>query len=321
MKTASSTFSSSWLIKHTLLGLGIIAILTGSVLLTKSHLSSYFAPTSYGIGGLLKVKEIDLLFIGSSHTRQSYNVALIEKKCNCKAYALAYSGMDPHLMYIYLSYLKTRNDLKIKKIVFEAYSFKLIADPSLSDSRIYSEAPFELKLKLLESISSNVPGMDFRKLFNLVVNENNESLIAAPVANYALDLVSYKGGYKNKVTGSLSEKEFSELHKVVSNKLKYIENDIQIQSLKKIQDLYNSTKIIFVDPPMPEPITHNAITSKAMIRYKEIIEGMGYKYLAPWYGLERARKPSNFQDWNHLSNIGRDIFSEEIVDKLALKSF
>lgn len=317
MKTPSSISNFNWLIKETLKGLSIVLLVFLFIVALKSILSSTFSPTSYGLGGLLKEKELDILFVGSSHTRQSYDVALIEKRCNCKAYALAYSGMDPHMMDVILRYIQERTSIKIKKIIVEAYAFKIVSEPSFSDSRIYSEAPIGLKYEIIKSISRNVKGMDAYDLFNLIVNENNESLLTSPVSNPILARVSYRGGYRNKKTNLLDAEKFSKLTEIVKEKVSYRENAVQISAIASIASMFPPDTLVFIDPPMPFPVSNNNVTLKAAARFKSIVTNAGHPYIAPWENSELTKIPQHFEDWNHLSHIGRGLYSEDVVKILA----
>ena len=61
---------------------------------------------------------------------------------------LSYSGLDPYFMVPIISYVK--NNYKVKKWIVETYSFKLVAPPKISDSRIITDAPPEVKIDLLK---------------------------------------------------------------------------------------------------------------------------------------------------------------------------
>lgn len=317
MQIASSIFSFKWLIKHFIKGIALVLILFSIATPIKLYLSYKLAPYTHGLNALLQEKELDLLFIGSSHTRQSYDISIIEKKCNCKAFALSYSGLDPHLMNIILEYIKENSDLKVKKIVIEAYAFKMIAPPSFSDSRIFSHAPIELKFKLLRAIHKNVKEFDFRRLYQLLIAENNESLLTFFPTNKILSKYSYKGGYQNKTTTILSEADYIKSYENVDLYLSKLKNNkIQIQAVKEIMSRYGQDEIIFIDPPMPYPVITNKTTVAAMDTFKNLTENSGYKYLVPWLTNNESKTPDNFSDWNHLSNKGRKIYSEEIYGKL-----
>ena len=68
-----------------------------------------FAPRNMGIGGLLADDKTQLLLIGSSHTRQSYDVKKLEDETGVPSFLVAYNGMDLVAIDQIVSYLIAEN--------------------------------------------------------------------------------------------------------------------------------------------------------------------------------------------------------------------
>src|SRR5579863_10355412 len=67
-----------------------------------------FAPKNMGIEGFLAQRNVGLLLIGSSHTRQGYDVARLEEETGVPAFLIAYDGTDLVAIDQIVSYLIDR---------------------------------------------------------------------------------------------------------------------------------------------------------------------------------------------------------------------
>ncbi|MAE58012.1 MAG: hypothetical protein CME69_03980 [Halobacteriovorax sp.] len=289
----------------------IVAVLT-LIIGMKFYFSHLLTPSEYGLGVLEDEDEkIDLLIIGSSHTRQSYDVKIIEKNCQCNAKVIAYNGLDPYFMAPMIEWIK--DNFKIRKWIVEAYNFKTIAPPKLSDSRIFTHSPVGLKwsfLKKLKSINTS-----YTDLFKLITTENNESIIFSPIENILVNRYSYKGGYTRKKTSHISQEDFNQSFKNVDYFKGMKTNLNQVNSILKIKELLTDSDVLYIDPPMPAPVMSHEITKQLINDYKKLIPN----YKAPWLNTPMAKNNKNFVDWNHLSTLGRENYSNLISTKLHSK--
>lgn len=70
------------------------------------------APSNFGLGGALAQPRLDLLLIGSSHTRKSYDMRLLEKETGVDdSFQISYDGTDLTLTSQILDYLAARPEL------------------------------------------------------------------------------------------------------------------------------------------------------------------------------------------------------------------
>src|SRR4051794_30940285 len=70
------------------------ALLLATWVAFKYRFEHRFAPRNMGYQGLLAHPETKILFVGSSHTRQSYDIRLIEQTIGKSSYLLSYNGLD-----------------------------------------------------------------------------------------------------------------------------------------------------------------------------------------------------------------------------------
>lgn len=286
------------------------------LLLFKTFYSYKVAARTYGWGGLLlNQRKIDKFFIGSSHTRQSYNIKTIESDCHCNSYLFAYSGLGPSLIYVVLDYM-INNGIKPKEIIVEAYPFKLLFSPKMHDDRFFHFAPFEVKKKILSSLILNSEdSLKFSDYVNLFLTGRNETLALSLFTRKLVEGYSYKGSYQHKIMKGVDYKEFNSFIDIFRKHIPKKEIKVNIlESYLKIGRLLtkNGIKFSFVDPPLPYAIRNSPVMRMTQNVLKSSLQKNGYSYVAPWDGLiDLTNDPSHFEDWNHLSSVGRDLFSKD----------
>jgi len=303
--------------KHTLkffLFFTIVIILI-TLKTTSSHLT---APKNYGWGGVLSGDiKIDSLFIGSSHTRQSYDLKIIEKECRCNPYLFAYSGLGPSFIYIILKYLIEDLNIKPTQVVVEAYPFKILFKPRMYDDRIFHFAPFKVKTEIIKLLNANGDKkLDFTNYVSLFLTGRNETLLLSFFTNSLIKKYSYKGSYQFKVMTSVTQNEFQNFPKNLTK----IENQKTIQwtvieYYKKIIKLLkkNNINLLFIDPPLPANIRSSEMAKKTKSILLKALGANKSDYFAPWENqIEYTTNPLYFNDWNHLSSLGRSIFSKDV---------
>jgi len=89
------------------------ALLVGA----KYVFSDRFSPRTLGLTGLLHETDIGCLFIGSSHTRQSYDVALLQERTGESAYLVSYNGLGPFLMEPLMRFIADNGKPRVKTYV------------------------------------------------------------------------------------------------------------------------------------------------------------------------------------------------------------
>lgn len=299
----------------------VLVTLTAFVLLVtvKFFYSYKLASRTSGLGGIRHLQAVDYLFLGSSHTRQSYSARIIEAATGKSSYLLAYDGMDPVFMRETLSYLLDDQKLKIGHLVLEAYVFNAVAPFRLKDVRLFNDSPPDLKVRLLKLMTEKEGGLRWTQLYELLVTAGNESLLAAPFVNSFLNGKSYNGSYINHHTNSLSQERFSAIAANMPTTLTARLNPTQENAYRGIFDLIEQHGIVtsFVETPMPGPVNHSDVTREAKQRLAQLIQSKGFRYIdLGTRGEFDESDPALFEDWNHLSTTGRDTYSKIFVRSL-----
>src|SRR5208337_4748239 len=209
------------------------------------------APRNSGISGVLAQPKLDLLLIGSSHTRKSYDMRLIDKGTGVPAsFLISYDGADLVVISQILDYLVTKPDHCPRYLVVEAYSAMLARKPYLQDPRYYFDSPPPLKMMILRSYQSEQGyWATILNDFDLVVNRGNDQIIAYPFSAPIVESESYKGGRTDFYFPGMSAKEFGMLGLNLDSNLS---NPAQLAAVHHIIDVARShhIELIFIDTPM-----------------------------------------------------------------------
>lgn len=295
----------------------ILAVFAGLVAL-KYHFSDRFSSKTSGIHGILCERKVDYAFIGSSLTRQSYDVDLLQKKMGKSAYLIAYNGLTPFQMEPILEFLAGYDKLQIKTFVLEIRVGGILQAPSLQDPRLFYESPAVLKNRFLQIFYNHIPGFGWKQLYELVVQSGNENLLTFPVSNYFLARASYKGGYINKEVGSLDPEAFRNIRNPLAGSQELRCNQRQIASLGAILRFAKKRDldIIFVFPPLSKPIEEDMSIKLNKLYLGTLLMESGFVYLD---GAESFDTSNHlyFTDNVHLSTAGRRVFTEQMATLLA----
>ena len=307
-------------IKILLFILTVIVSFVGLVAFKYSY-SDWLSPKTSGIGGLFREKEVDYVFIGSSHTRESYDIELFQKETGKSAYLLCYNGLSPFLMGPLLRFIVEKMP-QIKTYVLEVRVHGMVRPPSLEDTRLFFESPVALKHQLLRLFREDVPGFNWQNCYELLVVSNNERILTFPVSNYFISRSSYRGGYVNREIRALLPEEFNELKNPMPD-LRGIQVDPkQLASLQAIFQLIHEKKldVVFVESPLPKPIEEDLGTKLNKQYIAGLIRNEGIQYLD---GAENFDTGNHlyFIDNNHLSLAGRKLFTEQVAAFLAKQKY
>lgn len=297
-------------------GLFVISFLL--IVFFKLSCSSYFSLKNAGVGGLIREKKIDYLFIGSSHVRSSYHIPLIEKNTGKKGYAFSYAYFSYPFVYQVLEYLLNDLERSPSHVVIDIYSLIFLKKKSFVDTRFFFDCPLSLKLRVLNYIWNNYHDLGPKQYFEIIVSSENETFLTFPISNYFVSSVNYKGSYLKKHLPGVSLETFSNFG-LDKNHFSFGQiRESEMQGLSKIIDLLNNKKNIkvsFIEAPLPKKIKEMSQVIWIKNQLKNFIENKGLRYIDA-SELEEFQNlgPAHFMDENHLSTVGRQIFSEKISE-------
>jgi hypothetical protein len=297
------------------LALSAFAILL-CLVTSKFFVEHRLAPKNFGLGGVLSQPRLDLLLIGSSHTRKSYDMHLLERRTGVtESFQISYDSTDLSAASQMLDYLVARPDHCPRYLVIEAYSALLARRPDLQDPRYFSDAPPPLKVAIIRSyLSQRSFPSSFLDIFDLVVNRGNDEIVTGPFYSPIVERGSYKGGRNDLYFSGLSADAFSRLNVSMNG---HTPNADQLSALYHIIDLAHSHNIavMFIDTPMPQPVSSNPDIQLLKKDFREILGARHVPYIDGDYGFP-INDPTMFSDSNHLSSRGREEFTSRISVQL-----
>lgn len=274
------------------------------------------APTTTGLSGLLAQPRVDLLLIGSSHTRKSYDMRLLEQKSHLSnSFLITYNGMDMSAMAEALDYLAAHPEHRPRYVVVDAYCLLIAHAPDIEAPEMYFDAPPEMKVSLLRSyIQSRPLRSSTLDVFDLVVNRGNDEIFAFPLYRWATRSSSYRGGRTDFYFPGMSAEQFQNLQLPVNETMP---NARQMAALEHIMDLAQKNRIalIFIDTPLPLPVSRNPRLLTLKKDFETAVVARGFPYLDADTFFPNG-DAAYFSDNNHLSSEGREVFTHLIAQKL-----
>jgi hypothetical protein len=275
-----------------------------------------FTSSNAGFEAALAQPQLDLLLIGSSHTRKSYDVQMLEQSIGGHSlFLVSYDGLDMISMAQMLDVMAATPGHCPRHIVVEAYGAMFARPFDLQDPRYYADATPSMKIAILHAYVAGRPfTSSFLDVFNLVVNRGNDEIVAFPLYAWAQKIDSYKGGRSGFNFPGMTAEQFSQL------KAQYYAaapNPAQVAALNHVMDLAASHNIalLFVDTPMPGPVSSDPVMQNLRRDYRNLVTARNFPFIDGNQNFP-VNDPSLFTDSNHLSSRGRDEFTARIAAPL-----
>jgi hypothetical protein len=284
------------------------------------HFSNTFSIGDRGIHGLLALQEVDILFIGSSRTRFGYDANLVESRTGKTAYNLAYNGLSPAYVHTILKWWVESRGHRAKQIVIEAYPEQSLYENSLSDTRLFFDAPPDLKWALIETYTHSGDRIDVPALYALLVSSDNELFFSFPF--HSLFEPFRHGSYLHDIYRPLSDEGFREVvAKPPASETAAMARS-EVVAYKELCEWLRRTAMpaVFVEPPTPRGVSPTARSLAATSLLADLLQNEEeVRYLRPaGQGDFEARSAHFFIDSQHLSGAGRSALTRWIINELAL---
>ena len=274
------------------------------------------APKNFGLGGALSQPKLDLLLIGSSHTRKSYDMQLLDRLTGItRSFLIGYDGTDLCTIFQILNFMAATPEHCPRHVVIEAYSAFLARKPELEDPRYYADAPPSLKMTIIGAyFSQHGYRSSVFDMFDLVVNRGNEEIVTYPIYSLVLRRNSYKGGGAGITFPGVSAEQFKQF---TAGAITPRPDWAQVRALNQILDLAarHRMSVIFVETPIPKPVSSVPGIQALKSKFGELVAVRHYRYIDGDRGFP-TDDPSMFSDSNHLSSAGREVFTSKIAVEL-----
>lgn len=299
-----------------ILGTTFAALLVLSMIVaSKFSMEHHLASSTGGLQGELRTPKIDVLFLGSSHMRQSYDIAQFQSVTGKSAFIVSYNGLDPSSMKLILNEILQSPSQRPKLIVLDGYCELYAHRPDIEDDRLYFDAPPQMKAALLNSYVRETGGWQaWTGVWELAVNRGSDAILTWPLVHTTLDSLSYRGSYYGKTVPGTDPSQFTSYH------LPLVNARIDGKQLNALQEMIqiihrDGIKVLLVDAPMPEPVENEP----AVIALKTQLIDFAQRSGITFYDGATAfpiQDPSLFGDANHLSTAGRAVYTKAFAEML-----
>lgn len=289
---------------------------------TKVLLEDRCAPLTSGIHGALQERDVQVFLLGSSHTRQGYDMAELEKLTGSKGFAVAYDGLDlagmVPLVRALLDVWERQTPQGPRLLVVEAYSANLARVPELEEPRLFFDAPPRTKLEIARSYLREHPHQAgaWRDLWVLAANRGTEIILTYPFLHALMERLSYRGGYEGKTVAGFPA-GFSSMRVPVAGEAP---NSYQVAALTAIVTMakQHGVTVLLVEPPMPASVEAEPHIRALQEQFRRLAAEQGVTYTQGAEGFP-TNDPALFADSNHLSTAGRELYTQRFA--AVLNSF
>jgi hypothetical protein len=281
----------------------------------KFRFEHHLAPATSGLQGELHHARLNIVLLGSSHTRQGYDAMEIERTTGKTAFVVGYDGLDFVSMLPLVNAMLAHQDKWPDMLVIEANRVLLARQPGIEEPRVFFDAPPATKWTLVRQYLRTHPGhQGWLDMWTLASNRGGELILSYPFVYHAIDSLSYNGSYINKTMSGLPPEVLPTLRiPLASANI----NPDQMRSLKAIIELAKSSgvKLVFADPPMPASVE----AQPEMVNLQQAFRSLADTAKVPLYegadGFPLA-DPTLFSDSNHLSTAGRELYTQRFIAAL-----
>ncbi len=290
-------------------------VLLWIIAFSKFELEHHLASTSSGLQGELKTPSVAVLLLGSSHMRQSIDVAQLQSEIGRDAFVVSYNGLDSAAMELLLNEIIARSSELPKLLVLDGYCELYSHPPDIEDDRLFFDAPPSMKMALLRSYSQEAGGWRaWPDLWELTVNRGSDTILAWPFVHTTLDRLSYRGGYHGKIVVGSDPELFS------SYQLSLTATAVDPQQMTALHRIIQTARrhgvgVLMVDAPMPEPVEREIVVQKLRNQLIDAARQNGVFFYDGTSGFPNS-DPSMFGDSNHLSTAGRALYTHRFAQLL-----
>ena len=283
---------------------------------TKVLLEDRCAPLTSGIHGALQQRDVQVFLLGSSHTRQGYDIAELEKLTGSRDFAVAYDGLDlagmVPLVQVLLPEWQRSAPRGPRILVLEAYSADLARTPELQEPRLFFDSPPRTKLEIARSYLRQHPhrASTWMDLWVLAANRGMETIVTYPFLHALMNGLSYNGGYEGKTVAGFPE-GFSRMRVPVTGETANKDQTEALSAMIAIARQHGVT-VLLVEPPMPASVEAEPAIRALQTEFRQLAAEQAVPFIQ---GADNfpTDDPSMFADTNHLSTAGREVYTRRFA--------
>jgi hypothetical protein len=250
-----------------------------------------------------KVKDVDILFLGSSHTYRGFDTRIFSEY-GLKTFNLGSSSQTPTQTKVLLN--RYLNELNPKIVILEVYPITFSLDG------------VESSLDILANDKNDIHSL------KMVLKTNNIKTYNTLLYGWTRDLFNLNSafiedgdkGHDHYVSGGYVEKDIEYFSPEPFDKKKIIITDFQLKEFSEIVELIknNNRELILIYAPIP-PVNYNSFENSSYF------DSLMSQY-APYYNFNEIQSFNDslhFYDTHHLNQKGVELFNKKVVEILEIR--
>lgn len=248
---------------------------------------------------LKKVKNVDVLFLGSSHVFRGFDNRIFEK-AGYSSFSIASNGQTPIQSFFYLE--KYIDSLNPKVVVFEVCPFILSRDGVEGSLVVLSNDKIDLNYSKLALKQNHL------KIYNTLLFSFYQDLLFNEKSKFNEKIKDKKDTY---IEGGYVENELTFYKPVTIDKKEWKYDENIFNAVSEIAKLLKrkEIKLIFVQAPVTFDLYNSYLNNSA---FDAKISEYGQ-----YYNFNETHKWNDtldFQDFHHLNRIGVEKFNKKVLN-------
>ena len=265
-----------------------------------------------GIRDAISQGELNVLFVGSSTFRSDFDVKLLDEQYDNRAYILSYGGNQYVATAIQYDEIKNRATENIDTIIFELDPLGLTEEVKLSDSRVIWDLSMEGKLRLWEKMSA--VNDDFSLMYEYFVTSGMDDLITYPVTERFYATRYYKGAKTDDTQSPGKEYLDNEEYDISGLELVEAQRDAVLEIIDKCKA--DNQKYIFLECPHYYRLQNDPVYTEYLEYIRKLLDDNDVEYITAEDVEFDNTNPDYFEDMSHMSAVGRQKYTEALIDTL-----
>jgi hypothetical protein len=280
---------------------GKVAPATKGVLLNLANTRGFSYGHTYSrLEEVKKIRDVDVLFLGSSRAYRSFDPRIFEKN-GLKTFNLGTSSQTPLQTNVLLNrYLENLNP---KLVIYVVYIETFVIDGVESSIDIISNDKNDLYSLKMALTNNNI------KVYNTLIY----SIIDCALTNKKIKEPKTKGK-DTYISGGYIESELAYYQCEVYPKSKWIINPTQLNEFEKAIQLFKEKHINYLIVNVP--VTSSLYNSYNNAEFDSIMSNYGRYY--NFNGMVALDDSLHFFDASHLNQKGVEIFNRKMLEIITL---
>ena len=284
-----------------------------AVLAVKNVFSSQIPIRNRGIRAVVDAGELDILFLGSSTFRCNIDMPVMEREFGDRVFDLCYGGNQFVAATIQYDEIKNRSDHSCQLMIFELGPLMLTEEVALTDSRVIWDLSWEGKKRLWEKMEES-GNTDLSIQYEYFVTSGMDDLLTYPVTEPFYATRYYKGAKTDETPSPGKEILDNEEFDISAAELVPAQEQAVRELIEKC--LRDEQRFVFLESPHYYRLQEDTTYQKYLSYFIDLLEEYNADYILASDIDFDDHEAEYFEDMNHMSYTGRQIYTEKLTELL-----